>query len=326
MGVFLLDRWLRAVVPRRQLYTCKLERYARCMTSRYPSQPTLLAPGVSSNTVYAPGRFDRMPAVDDRIAAPESRVEIIDNEVFHTMGSNQPHGVQHFDAVGLFSGVLADGYSGAIDMLTRTDEETDIAPDICVFPSAPDPATGGRQLEEIAFEILDTERLSHATRKVEKYATRGVRRIFALRVTTRMVYEWNHEHGDWMELGVDVLLHDRCFLAPFPPGAFLDRVAARDSLARSLFAHPNRVVTETLGRTHDEGVKLGRDEGVKLGRDEGMLAALIAVCETRLARTLDHEERANFAAHRTARDVGYVTNTVATMEPAALAAWLRTRP
>jgi hypothetical protein len=301
------------------------------MTPRSPSQPALLAPGISSHGAYAPGRHDRLPAVDDRIVAPESRAEIIDNHVYRTMGANQPHGVQHFDAAGLFSGVLADGYSGAIDMLTRTDESTDTAPDISVFPSAPDPSTGGRQLEEIALEVLDTEQLSHATRKTEKYAERGVRRIFALRVTNRMVYEWNHEHGDWVELGVDALITDRCFLAPFPPAAFLDRLLARETIAQSLFAHPNRVVKEVLAKTRDEGVKLGRDEGVKLGRDEGVklgrdegaLMMLITACETRLQRSLDADECAAVDAHRAADGAARVLAEIMTLELATLATWLR---
>ena len=84
-----------------------------------------------------------LPAVDERLVAPESRAEIIDGQLIRTMGSNQPHGTRHFDAAGLFFGLLADGYSGAVDMLTRADEDTDAAPDVSVFPSAPDPATGG---------------------------------------------------------------------------------------------------------------------------------------------------------------------------------------
>ncbi len=60
-------------------------------------------------------------------------------------------------------GVLASGYTVAVDMLTRADDDTDAAPDVSIFPSALDPSTGERQLEEIAFEVLDTERLSPTT-------------------------------------------------------------------------------------------------------------------------------------------------------------------
>ena len=118
---------------------------------------------------------------------------------------------RHFEAAGLFFGVLADGYSGAVDMLTRVDEDSDAAPDLSVFPSAVDPATGGRQLEEIAFEVLDTERLAHATKKIEKLALRGVRRLFAVKVAARAVYEWDHAHGDWTQLPAEGEIVDRCF-------------------------------------------------------------------------------------------------------------------
>ena len=47
-------------------------------------------------------------------------------------------------------------------MLTRTSEKGDMAPDASVHPAAPDPRTGGRQLEDLAFEVVSTERLSAA--------------------------------------------------------------------------------------------------------------------------------------------------------------------
>ncbi len=139
-------------------------------------------------------------AVDERIVAPESRAEVLDGTVFLTMGANEPHGTRHFEATMVFAGCLADGYLGAVDMLTRADENSDAAPDISVYPSGADPVTGGRKLEEIAFEVLDTELLSHVTRKIEKFAARGVRRLFCVRVKARIVYEWSREHGDWQQV------------------------------------------------------------------------------------------------------------------------------
>ena len=38
----------------------------------------------------------------------------------------------------------------------------DIAPDVSVYPAGPDPTTGGRQLEQLAFEIVSTQSLRNA--------------------------------------------------------------------------------------------------------------------------------------------------------------------
>ena len=69
---------------------------------------------------------ERLPAVDDRLVAPESHAEILDGRVIRTMGSNQPHGMRHFEATGLFFSTLADGFAGAVDMLTRLNEGSDL--------------------------------------------------------------------------------------------------------------------------------------------------------------------------------------------------------
>ena len=238
-----------------------------------PRTPTvLLAPGASGAAMYAPGRGAPLPAVDDRLVAPESRAEIVDGTVYQTMGSNQPHGTRHFAATHVFAGTLADGYEGAVDMLTRADENSDAAPDISVFPSGEDEVTGGRKLEEIAFEVLDTERLGHATTKVEKFAARGVRRLFAIRVAERKVYQWDHAHGDWTELADGDHITDRCFRVPLPVAAFVDRVLADDTVAEALLAAKNRVLTRALKDERDAG----RGEGLRAAR-----AMLLALLETR---------------------------------------------
>ena len=240
------------------------------------SQSALFAPGsvASSGAAYAPGRHERLPAVDERLVAPESHTEILDGRVIRTMGSNQPHGMRHFEATGLFFSTLADGFAGAVDMLTRLNEDSDAAPDISVFPSAPDATTGGRQLEEIAVEVLDTERMSHATEKIEKLALRGVRRLFAIRVASRTVYEWDHAHADWTELAADAVITDRCFRVPIPALALVDRVLANDTAARALLASGNRVISAALDEQREAGLR-------EAGREEGVRASLLRVLSRR---------------------------------------------
>lgn len=203
-----------------------------------PEQPySISAPGARADVTYAPARDASLPAVDERLVAPGSRAEILDGQVYRTRGATEPHGTRHFEATMVIAACLADGYLGAVDMLTRADENSDSAPDISVFPAGRDPETGGRRLEEVAFEVLDTELLSHVTRKVEKFAARGVRRLFCVRVKARTVYEWSREHGDWQQVEGDIV--DRCFRVPIPVSALIDRVAADDAVARA------RVLAET---------------------------------------------------------------------------------
>jgi hypothetical protein len=252
----------------------------------------LLAPGASSHGAYAPAKGQSLPRVDERIVAPEAHAEIVDGVLYRTMGANPPHATRHFAAAHLFAGVLADGYTGAVDMLTRADDDTDAAPDVSIFPSALDPATGERQLEEIAFEVLDTERLAHTTRKVEKFAARGVRRLFAVRIANRAVYEWDHAHHDWTELDAQSEITDTCFRVPVPVRALVDRVLADDTVAKALLASRNRVIERELAAREARGVRTGKTEGKAEGKTETLAAAVLRVLERRgLAVTDDDRAR-----------------------------------
>jgi hypothetical protein len=262
------------------------------------SAPVLFAPGASTHAAYAPGREQHLPAVDERLVAPESRAEIVDGVVYRTMGSNQPHGTRHFAAAHVFAGALADGYEGAVDMLTRADEDTDAAPDISVFPEGEDEVTGGRKLEEITFEVLDTERMSHATKKVEKLAARGVRRLFAIRVAERKVYEWDRAHGDWTEFAEGDSITDVCFRVPVPVAAFVDRVLANDTVAEALLKSKNRVLMRALEEKQRAGERKGKREGRREGEREGVLLARRAALLTLLSArsVLSEAQRTRVAA------------------------------
>ncbi len=246
----------------------------------------------------------RLPAVDDRLVAPEAHAQVIDGRLIRTMGSNPPHATRHFEAAHVFAGALAEGYEGAVDMLTRADENTDAAPDISVFPSGTDPATGGRRLEEIAVEVLDTERLGHATEKVKKLAARGVRRLFCVKVSTRRVYEWFHANDDWEEIEDGAAIEDRCFRVPIPVGALVDRVLADDTVARALLAARNRVIEGALAareqKGHKEGHKEGREEGALRATAAGLLRVLtrrgVSVDDTARARVLACDDVATLEA------------------------------
>ena len=52
---------------------------------------------------------------------------------------------------------LAEGYVASTELLTRTEKGFDFATDVCVRQEAIDPETGGRYLEEISFEVANTQ-------------------------------------------------------------------------------------------------------------------------------------------------------------------------
>ena len=304
------------------LYRAAVSWHPRVMDPR-SNVPMLFAPGSasSSSPAYAPGHGERLPAVDERLVAPESHAEILDGRVYRTMGSNQPHGTRHFEATHVFAGALADGYAGAVDMLTRLDADSDAAPDISVFPAAPDPKTGGRQIEEIAFEVLDSERMSHTTDKVEKLAARGVRRLFAVRVAARKVYEWDHDHHDWTELDEAAEITDRCFRVPVPARALVDRVLADDTVARALIARGNRVVVAALDDARRAGITQGITQGLTQGITQG-LTPLVSLFGRKLQRSLTEAERATLLDRLSTHGPGRLGDVVIDLDATALEAWL----
>ncbi|MEZ4411236.1 MAG: hypothetical protein R3A52_32855 [Polyangiales bacterium] len=137
------------------------------MNTRQP--PMILAPGASSGGAYAPGKGQSLPAVDDRLVAPEAHAQVIDGRLIRTMGSNPPHATRHFEAAHVFAGALAEGFEGAVDMRTRADD--DAAPDISGVPRGS--TCDGRLGCSRSLSRFDTERLGHATEKVKKLAARG---------------------------------------------------------------------------------------------------------------------------------------------------------
>ncbi len=212
---------------------------------------------------------DPRPPVDARLIEPETDAEMVHGVRVETMGSNEPHATQHIEVSLVFRGCLAPGYSAANDMLTRVDDDSDRAPDVSVFPSGRDPGTGGRRLEEIAFEVCDSESVAHVTDKALAFALRGVRRVFYVNVADRSVHEWQSAQRQWEALDPQSAIVDRCFSVPIPVAALVDRVLADDTVARALLAQRNRVLMEALGLQRKEG------------REEGKAEAVIAVLQAR---------------------------------------------
>ncbi|MFO0602503.1 MAG: Uma2 family endonuclease [Polyangiales bacterium] len=221
----------------------------------------------------------RSTPLDERLAQPETHTQVVDGVTVRTMGANPPHAIQHAAATHVFAGCLAPGYLAAVDMLTRIDRDNDRAADVSVFPAAPDEKTGRRQLEEITFEVCDSQRATDVSEKARRFVARGVRRVFYVRVDEGAVYEWRRASDAWERLADGDAIEDRCFVVPIPVQALLQRVKADDTVARALLARGNAVVTAAVDAARAAGVSDGR----KAGRDEGALVAARAL----LLRTME---------------------------------------
>lgn len=229
------------------------------MSYDYDRPATLaLGAGSSASSMHCPGkskeeapaserrRVEQRPAVDERLIAPGSRYEVVDGKLQFVPPADEPHGTAHLDLAAVLRAHATSDYRGAVDMLTRTRSVGDHAPDASIYPQERDPATGGRKLEELAFEIVSEQALSVSTSKARDYVERGVRRVFCVDLGKRRVLEWSREKDDWSELPVDASIADRCFIKPLPARVLLDAALVDDALAEALLAKKNRRIEAAI--------------------------------------------------------------------------------
>lgn len=216
------------------------------------------------------------PGVDERLVVPEtSREEMVRGEKILTMPANPPHAEQQQQLSYLIQSTTKSGFVGATDMLTRTSERSDFAVDTSIRRKGIDPRTGRRYLEELAFEIVDTQTDQQINVRAEDLAARGVRRIFAIfvRGARKEVCEWSKKKKAFEPLGRDGVIDDLVFVKPISVRAILEAAEADNEVVRALDAKGNPV----LGQLKQQAFERGLEEG-KL---EGERCALIRVLEKR---------------------------------------------
>lgn len=74
--------------------------------------------------------------------APESRFEAVDGVLIETMGANEPHATANGELAFVLRAVAKSGFRCAVDMLTRADRYSDVAPDASIFPAERGPDGG----------------------------------------------------------------------------------------------------------------------------------------------------------------------------------------
>ena len=204
---------------------------------------------------------DQLPAVDERLVAPGTRYEIDDGKLVYVPPSDPPHAICNANLAWLLQAHVAPEFQVAVDMLTRTSKIDDIAPDASVFPRAPHPQTGGRQLEQIAFEVASTQSLADAGRKAGKLATRGVRRVFAIDLERTRVLEWSRPLETWSILDSTTSIEDPVFAVPIPIEALLQTISADDAVATALLARQQRIILAHLQAATEQGELRGELSG-----------------------------------------------------------------
>jgi Uma2 family endonuclease len=215
-------------------------------------------------------RADSAPSgIDDRLLEPETRYEMYDGELVYVSPADPPHGERHLQLAALIEAHTGFEFEAAADLLTRTSRTDDVAPDVSVYPAAPDPTTGGRQLEQLAFEIISTQSLGRATAKAVKLTARGVRRVLAIDVERSRVLEWSSDRSTWHELDAAGQVADPALEVPLPIEAMVHAAKADDAVARALLARHNPVI---------EAV---RAEDRAAGKIEGKLEGLFAILAAR---------------------------------------------
>jgi Uma2 family endonuclease len=223
-----------------------------------------------------------LPAVDERLVAPDCGYEIDDGKLLRVPPALEPHADRHSKLAALLEAHAAGEFNVAIDMLTRTSQTSDLAPDASVYPRVRDPKTGGRQLEHLAFEVVSTESLGHAGGKAASLTGRGVRRVFAIDVERTRAFEWSRELETWSILDGNASIIDPALAVPLPVRALLQAAKTDDAVAAALLAKRNPVLEAALDDAEARGVARGEARG--------MARSVLAVLASRELTLSPHEQ------------------------------------
>ncbi len=226
---------------------------------------SLKAPGRSgySSPMHLPGRGP-LPRVDDHLVQPETtRDEIIGGRRMVASPAQPPHARQHSRLDYVLQAHVAPGYGAAADLLTRHDQDSDFATDVCLYKDGIDPDTGTRYLEEVAFEIVSEQNQRVVTEKAVRMHNRGVRRIFSVVVKgDQRVREWAAESRSWRSLDRSFSIEDPCLVKPLSVAALLDAAAADNAVVEAMIAKGNPVLQEREAAAEARGEAKGKADAI----------------------------------------------------------------
>ncbi len=241
---------------------------------REPGRPrsTRRAPDEDGAAIRLPGRGERLDP-DDRLARPEFGdfgEEVIDGVRIECSPSKAGHADPQCRLAAVVSICLAKGYIASTELLTRTDEESDFATDVCVRKVGKDPESGWRHLEELSFEVAHSQTLENLKQvRVPKLVRAGVRRIFAILVQEGDVLEWSADAGEWIGLTPGDTIRDQVFVQPLEIEAILDAAKVDQLVSKAQLAKREPYLMSVIKKARAKGVAEGEAKGEAKGRAEG---------------------------------------------------------
>ena len=218
----------------------------------------------------------RMPGVDDRLAIPEAGEEYVDGVRYEVLAGEADHADPQCQLAYVVRACVAKGYIASTELLTRSDSGSDFATDVCVRRAGKDPQTHQRYLEELSFEVANTQTLADLQHRAKKLIARGVRRLFAVMVEEGQVREWTR--AGWKVRAPRGEIRDRTFEKPLRIRAILDAAEADRLVAEALWAKREPFLMEMANKERAEG------------RAEGLAEAILRALE-RHGLTVSPQER-----------------------------------
>lgn len=232
-----------------------------------------------SGALRLPGRDEPPAYIDERLVKPETREEMVRGRLIQAAPAKPEHADPQSRLDRVIGSHAIEGFVTSTELLTRAGPRSDFATDVCVRREGIDPRTGNRYLEELAFEVVNTQSRRDMTIRAEDLTECGVRRIFAFFVKRGEVCEWSPAQRRWVPLELDGTISDPALVRPVPVRALLDAAEADDAVVRALEAKHNPRIVEIHAK----------------GRAEGRVEAIESVCEV-LDIPLGPRERAQLDA------------------------------
>ncbi len=227
-----------------------------------------------------------MPGVDDRLAIPEAGEEYVDGVRYEVLAGEADHADPQCQLAYVVRACVAEGYIASTELLTRIDQGSDFATDVCVRRAGRDPRTQQRYLEELSFEVANTQTLGKLEKRARKLIARGVRRLFAVMVEEGQVREWT-PRGGWRVRSKKGEIRDRTFGKALRIRAILDAAEADRMVVEALWEKREPHLVKLVDR--------GREEGRAEGRAEGLAEAILRAFK-RHGLTVPHRQRQTLLA------------------------------
>ncbi len=221
-------------------------------------------PAVQSKPKPTPKSF---PRVSDHLIVPErAREEVVRGKLMAMEPSDPPHADEQAHIASLIHTHSKPEYQSSVELATRVSQGNDFAADASIRKKGIDPLTGDRYLEELAFEVVNTQSHKSIENRARDLSERGVRRIFAIFVKEGWIGEWNPKNQAFDKLNPKDKIKDQALVRPIKVKALLDMAEGEKEISRALLVKNNEVLTKHVEKAKKAAFQEGREEGLKLAR------------------------------------------------------------